>query len=258
MTIRPPTTTLRGPAPAAPPEATAPPPDSVRTLRTAARVAGAALLLTAITGAVGNVVVVQGLVTPGDAAATAGDIMASDGLFRLGLVALYLAVVCDVVVAWALLRVFTPVSRDLSRLAAWFRLAYSAVFLVSLAHLAGIPGLLGAPAYAEAFTTEQREAQVLLAFDTFTDVWFAGLVLFGVHLALVGYLAYRSGFVPRLIGVLLVVAGAGYAFDSFVSLFSEGTPFTVSAITFLGELLLALWLLLRGHRITPTGGNHAR
>jgi hypothetical protein len=248
-------TTVDRPAPAARPPS---PASSDRTakVRRAAVVAGVTLLLTAASAAFGNVVVVQGLVTPGNAARTARDIAGSDGLFRLGLESLYLAVLFDVVVAWALLRVFSPVDRHLSRLAAWFRLAYSAVFMVSLSQLAGIPRLLTTEGYAAAFTPQQRQGQAMLKVDTFHDIWFAGLVLFGAHLALVGYLAYRSGFVPRGIGVLLVVAGAGYAYDSFAALLTEGPAFAVSNVTFVGELLLGLWLLLRGHRISPAADRH--
>ena len=230
------------------------PPATVAPARRAALVAGAALMAMSALAAFGNVVVVQGLVTPGDAARTAQDVMGSDGLFRLGVASLYLAAVLDVVVAWALMRVFSPVDRDLSRLGAWFRLGYAAVFLVAISQLAGIPQLLRTPAYATVFTPEQLHGQALLKVDTFNDVWFAGLVLFGVHLALTGYLAWRSGFVPRVIAVLLVVAGAGYAFDSFVAVFTEAPPFAVSNVTFLGEFLLGLWLLFRSRRIDPVGG----
>ena len=227
-------------------------PDSTRTIRTAAVVAGAALMLMAVTAAFGNLAAVERLVTPDDAARTARDIAGSEGLFRLGVTALYVAALLDVVVAWALLRVFSPVSRDLSRLAAWFRLAYSAVFLVSLSELAGIPRLLSSGTYAAVLTPEQRQGEVMLKIDTFGDIWFAGLILFGIHLALVGYLAYRSGFVPRLIAVLLVIAGAGYVYDSLVRLFTEGPHFAVASVTFLGEFLLGLWLLIRGRRISPS------
>lgn len=257
MSNHPPSPTLERPPLADPRAGASPTSEATQVTRRAARIAGIALLVTAVTGAFGNLVVVQGLVTPGGAAATARDIAASEGLFRLGLSALYLAVIGDVVVAWALLRVFSPVSGEVSRLAAWFRLAYAAVFMVSLGHLAGIPRLLDTSGYAEVFPAGQRDGEALLKVDTFTDVWFAGLVLFGVHLALLGYLVYRSGFVPRLIGVLLVVAGAGYAFDSFVLVFSEGSPFAISSITFVGELLLALWLLFRGHRLSLPGASHA-
>ena len=90
--------------------------------------------------------------------------------------------------------------------------------------------------------------QVMTRIDSFEATWMAGLLLFGAHLALLGHLAYRSGYVPRLIGVLLVVAGAGYAIDTFTSvLFTD--PFAVSVLTGFGELVLAVWLVLRGRRL---------
>ncbi len=218
--------------------------------RSGGLIAGVALLLMAAVAPIGLVVGIDGLVTEGDAARTATDIMGSEGTFRLGVASLYLVVVLDVVVAWALLRFFSPVSRELARLAAWFRLAYSGVFLVAIGQLAGIPGLLGENTTTSGFDTEQLQAQALLKVDTFHDIWFAGLVLFGVHLVLIGYLAVRSGYVPKLIGALLVVAGAGYALDTFTDVLSQGSPYAVSSVTFLGEPLLALWLVVRARRIS--------
>lgn len=234
-------------SPALPATSAAAPADRA-TVRRAATVAGVSLLLIAVLAGVAQLVVVEGLVTRGDAEATAADVLASEGMFRLGLVGLYLAALLDVVAAWALLRVFSPVSADLSRLGAWLRLAYAAVFLVALSQLAGIPSLLHGSGDG-AFTTAQLQAQALARYESFHDIWFAGLVLFGAHLAVTGYLAYRSGFVPRVIGVLLVVAGAGYVLDSVVDLSGDGAPFAVTTVTFLGELLLAVWLVLRGRRI---------
>lgn len=230
-----------------------PTPDATREVRTAALVAGAAIMLVAALAGFGNLVAIQGLVTPGDAAATADDILGSEGMFRLGLASLYVAAVLDVVVAWALLGVLRPVNTELARLSAWLRLAYAAVFTVSLSQLAGIPDLLGDATSATMYTKAQVQAQAMTKVDTFHDIWFAGLILFGAHLVVAGYLAYRSGYVPRLIGVLLVVAGVGYAADSFVAVFTQDA-FAVSTVTFLGEFLLGLWLLVRGRRIslTPT------
>ena len=227
-----------------------------RPIRRASLVAGVGLMLMSVLAGFGNFVVLEGLVTPGDAAKTAGDIIASEGTFRFGVASLYLVIVLDVVIAWALLRVFTPVNRDISRLAAWFRLAYSGVFLVALSQLAGIPDLLNSAGGSALFSAEQVQAQALLKFDAFEDVWMAGLILFGAHLLLIGYLAYRSGYVPRVLGVLLVIAGAGYAFDSFVTVFSGGSPFAISTVTFLGEFLLGLWLLIRGSRLSLGTDSH--
>lgn len=231
--------------PSAPPENS----DASRSIQNPSFIAGVALLLLSGLAAVGYVVVVQGLVTAGDPSATASDIVGSEGAFRLGVAMLYVVIVLDVVVAWALLAVFTPVSRAISRLAAWFRLAFAVVFMAAIGQLAGVPDLLGGAGYSAAFTPEQLQGQAMLKIDAFTDIYMAALILFGVHLLLLGYLAYKSGYVPKIIGVLLAVAGVGYAFDSFVTVFAAGSPFAISTVTFLGELLLALWLLIRGRSV---------
>jgi Domain of unknown function (DUF4386) len=228
---------------------------SSRSIRTAGLVAGLSLMAMVILAGFGNFVAVEGLVTPGDAARTADDILAAEGTFRLGVLALYLVVVLDVVIAWALMRVFDPVSRSLSRLAAWFRLAYSAIFMVAISQLAGIPDLLSARD-SGAFTTEQVEAQALLKVDAYHDIWFAGLMLFAVHLVIVGCLAYASGYVPRILGALVVIAGLGYAFDSIGTVLSESPP-EISTATFVGEFLLCLWLLIRGRRMSVETDHHA-
>jgi hypothetical protein len=232
----------------APRSDTAPQPDleaATWAARGPAFIAGAAILLVAVLAGFGNLVVVQGLVTPGDAPTTAHDITASEGLFRLGVASLYLAALLDIVVAWALLTVFRPVHPELSRLSAWLRLAYAVVFIVALSQLAGIPALLNDADGTGPFTANQLQAQAMAKADAFHNIWSAGLILFGAHLVVIGALAYRSRFVPRLISALLVLAGVGYVFDSLVSVFTERPVFVVSHVTFLGEFLLALWLLMR-------------
>src|SRR5215203_723903 len=104
-------------------------------IRTASITAGVALLLMSAVAIFGNVVVVDGLVTEGNPTQTAADIMASEGLFRLGIASLVVAVGLDVVIAWALYRVFSPVNKSLSMLAAAMRLVYSGVFMVAVAQL---------------------------------------------------------------------------------------------------------------------------
>ncbi len=215
-------------------------------------VAGVALLLLAGLAAVGALVAVEGLITPGDAAQTADDIAASETRFRLGVASLYLVIVLDVVAAWALFRFFEPVNVWLSRLAAWLRVAFSVVFLAAISQLATVPGMLSDPGYRDTFGEQQLQAQAMVKLEAFDHTWMAALLLFGAHLALMGYLAYRSGYVPRLIGVLLVIAGAGYAFDTFSSVLSAD-PVVITTYTFLGELVLAVWLVWRGGRVRLGG-----
>lgn len=227
---------------------------STRSIRRVGFTAGLALLVLAVLSAVAVLVVVDGLVTPGDAAQTATDIRASEGTFRLAVAALYVVVVLDIAAAWALFRFFAPVDTWLSRLTAWLRVAFAVVFLVAISQLAAVAGMLNHAGYQDAFGQRQLQAQVMLRLEAFDHTWMAALLLFGAHLALLGYLAYRSGYVPRVIGILLVIAGVGYAFDTFSSVVSAD-PMVISTFTFLGEFLLAVWLVARSGRVQLGAGH---
>jgi hypothetical protein len=217
------------------------------TVRRAGVVAGVALLVMVPLAVFADFVAVKGMITPGDAAATAAEIVAREGTFRLGVLAWLLVVVLDAVVAWALYRVFRPVSPAISMLTAVFRLVYTAVLLVAVGQLLRALDVLtvgSAPAPGTADVSEHA----LLELNAFQHIYDLGLFLFGIHLALLGYLSLRSDFIPKVVGVLLVVAGAGYAFDTVGAVLALDAP-RVAVFTFLGELLLALWLLVAGRRL---------
>ena len=173
------------------------------------------------------------------------DILAAEGLFRLAISAFVLVAVLDAVVAWGLYAFFKLVSRDMSLLAGWLRLAYAAVFAVAISQLAGALHLLSNADYLRTFTPDQLRTQALLKITDFHDIWTVSLVLFGTHLLLVGYLIYRSGFARKLLGVLVAMAGAGYLVDSFGALLFSDYTVTIGAFTFVGGFLLMLWLLIR-------------
>ncbi len=224
-------------------------------IRTASITAGVALLLMSAIAIFGNVVVVDGLVTEGDATQTAADIMASVGTFRLGIASLIAVIALDVVVAWALYRVFSPVSNSLSMLAMAFRLVYSGVFMVAIGHLLGAARLLSNDGYLAVFGADQVNAQAMLEITAFNDIWYVGQFLFGLHLLLIGYLAYRSGYVPRVLGALIAISGLGYTTDSLGAVLSQGSWTDITTFTFIGEFLLALWLLIRARRIAENTVN---
>ena len=215
--------------------------------RAGATCAGAGILLLAVLAPFGVLFAVDGLVTAGDPARTAQDIAGSQVLFRLGIIALLAVAIVDVVVAWGLHQVLRRTDGGLSTLAAWFRLAYATVLLVGVAHLVAALRLLDAP--SGAFSAAQNQARALSEVEAFHDVFSAGLVLFGVHLVLVGCLAWSSGFVPRLLAALVCLAGAGYLFDSAAAVLSDGAAPAAATVTFLGEFLLGVWLLARGRRL---------
>jgi hypothetical protein len=121
-------------------------------------------------------------------------------------------------------------------MAAWFRAAYAAVYLVAISQLVVALGLLGNP------------DQALRAVDAYDTVWHVGLNLFGVHLLLIGLLAYRSDFMPKIFGILLVIAGLGYLADGFGAVLLPGYALDISRFTFVGEAALMFWLLIKGSR----------
>jgi hypothetical protein len=207
-----------------------------RSLRRASLTAGIALALIIVLALFGAYGAVGALVTPGDAGRTAQDILGSEGLFRSGIACLFLVVILDIVVAAALFTVFEPVNRSLSTMAAWFRATYAAVYLVAISQLVVALGLLGDP------------DQALRAVDAYDTIWHVGLILFGVHLLLLGLLAYRSDFIPRIFGILLVIAGLGYLADGFAAVLIPDYSMNISGFTFVGEATLMLWLLIKGSR----------
>ncbi|MEV0261137.1 DUF4386 domain-containing protein [Streptomyces sp. NPDC050617] len=221
-----------------------------RDMRRAALAAGIGILVMAALAVFANFAVVEHLVTEGDAERTARDIRASDAMFRSGVAALALVAVLDVIVAWALLTFFAPVHKGVSTLAAWFRLAYAAVLMVAASQLAGVPSLAAADGHAGPQGADQRHVEALMKVDAFHDVWDTGLILFGFHLLALGYLAYRSGYVPRILGVLLVIAGLGYLTDSFGALLSADYGAEVAMFAFVGEFVLMVWLLVKGRNVT--------
>lgn len=224
-------------------------------LREAARIAGYGYLAIFVLALFANFFVRERLIQPGDAVATAANILESEGLFRAGLVAFLVVFALDIVIAWALYVVFRTVNRDLSMLTAWFRLVYTTLLGVGVVSLFTALGLLSGTDYLASFPAGQLDAHVALSLEAFNDAWLIGLACFGVHLALLGSLGLRSGFVPRALALLLMVAGAAYVADTLAHALlanyadlEEVFLVIVAVPSLVGELWFALWLLLRGGR----------
>jgi hypothetical protein len=215
-------------------------------VRRSALIAGVGILMIAALSIFANFIVLEQLVTPGDAERTANDVLASKGLFQWGVVGWFLIAALDVMVAWALFRVFTPVDRRLAMVGSWSRALYGGVLLVATTQLMEGLRLLGDSTASRAGV----QAQALNKFEAFTDIWHIGLVLFGIHLLLAGYLAYRSGYVPKLVGAVVFIAGFGYLFDAAVRVVVDDPSFELSVITGLGEFVLGVWLVSKSHRIS--------
>ncbi|HVW11563.1 MAG TPA: DUF4386 domain-containing protein [Bryobacteraceae bacterium] len=180
-----------------------------------------------------------------NASATARNILAHPVLYRLGGAAETAVLVSDTCVALLFYALFKPVSRSLSLSAAVFRLLLVAVIAVSLVNYFAPLGILGNPHFQNAFRTEQLQALALVSIEAYSTGYDVALVFFGLHCILVGYLIFRSLFLPRILG--LIMAAAGVAWLTFL-----WPPFTAHLYPWvlfpgaLGEGLLTLWLLAMG------------
>lgn len=228
---------------------------STESSRRASLVAGLGILVLAVLAAAANFGVLERLVTPGDAGATAAAVAGEETEFRLGVVALYVAAVLDVVVAVALVVVLGPSGRVVAALAAVLRVAYATVFVVALSDLAAVLPAVGAGGAVPG----DGSGDVLAGVEAFRLVWDSGYVFFGLHLVLVGYLVARSAspsrMMPWLVGALAALAGLGYLVDVIGPLLAPSYGVTFSEITFVGEVVLMIWLILRGR---PSAWAHLR
>jgi hypothetical protein len=218
-------------------------------LRNAAMTAGIGLLIMAVIAPIANFAILQKLVLPEDIAGTANNLMASEGLFRLGICCFLVVAVLDILVAWALYVFLKPVNRSLSMLAAWFRLVYATILVVVLIHLINVLQLLNGTDYISAFTVDQIHAQIMLSLNRFTLGWESGLIIFGIHLLLLGYLVFRAGYMRKVLGILIILAASGYMIDGFGKIISPDYDLPVSMFTFIGEVILIFWLLIKGRKI---------
>lgn len=210
--------------------------------RRAAASAGFGLLIMSV-AAIFAVTVHDSLLIPGDAAATAHNILTNELQFRLAVLSLFIVIVLDIVVAWGLYVFFKPANKDLSLLAAWLRVAYAAVFFVAVLNLVYALRLLHSGGITAVLDTTQQQALQLL--NAFSDGWAFALGLFGLHLIVLGYLALQAGYFPKLLAALLVISGLGYLFDAVTGFLFPAFGVTIGQFTFFGEVLLAFWLVIQ-------------
>lgn len=198
-------------------------------------------------------VVLDALLVPGDAAATAENVTGARGLFTASLYAWVAIVTVDTALAVVLYALLAPVDRVHSMVAAAFRLVYSAALGAMLVHAFHAYGLLFSADTAAGRGPGEVQDLALDQLVTFHAGFLVALVVFGAHLVALGTLFLRSGCVPRVISVLLVAAGVGYVGDSFAALLGDGAPTMVSVVllapAILGELALTGWLLVKGVQV---------
>lgn len=210
--------------------------------RLKARLAGVAYLMNFAFAP--GMIAVSKFVTPSDAAATATNFLAHEALFRLGFAGNLIAIAGYITVTALFYELFKPVNRSVSFLAALFSLVGCAILAVScILYAAPFVELEGAH-YLSVFTPEQLQALALMFFKLYGQSFTLSFVFFGFYQLLIGYLIFRSNFMPRILGV-------GLALGGLVGLTFLSPPlarylFRYILILDIGEAALVLWLLIIG------------
>ena len=225
----------------------------MNSLKNISKLAGVGYLIIFMTGIFANFFVIESLVVPGDGAVTLENIRGSDGLFRIGILSFILMVIFDVVLAWALYLLLKPVNKNMSLFQAWFRLVNGTIFGVALFHLVEVLRLASGDGYMAGADQDMIAMEVMRSLEAFNIVWLIGLIFFGIHLVLLGWLIRKANYIPGILGVLLIIAGAGYLVDSFANFMlaaydSYADIFMMIVVLpgVVGELSFTFWLLIKG------------
>lgn len=190
------------------------------------------------------------LIIPNDAVTTLQNLQTSETLFRLSIVSDIIMIILDITVAWVLYVLLKEVNKSLTLLTVWLRLIHAAVYAAVIMTLVFIALLINGNEY---FSGVSNGNLILLLRDAHSYGYDLGLVFFGLHCVLLGYLITQSGFMPKLIGFLMSVAGVVYLIGSFTRFLAPDYVETIAPIyvvALVAELSLAVWLLIKGGSVS--------
>jgi len=216
-------------------------------VQTYARIAGVLFLLTIVAGGFGELYVPSKLIVSADAAATANNIRALDSLFRLGFAVYLVEAVCDIALALIFYVLLRPVHKYLALLAAFFGLVSTALFGVAELFYFAASLILGGAAYLKSFSPDQLNTLALLSLKLYGLGGGIFMVFYGVASILRGYLIFRSGYLPKFLGVLLALAGLGFVTNNFALVLAPAYASSILLLPmFLAAVSLTVWFLVKG------------
>jgi hypothetical protein len=215
------------------------------TQKHAARIAGLGYLFIIVLGVFAHFFVFQNLIITGDATATANNIIAAESLFRVGIISFIVMLIADVIVAIMLYVLLKPINHGLALLATGFRFLYSSIHGASLVNLVFVLQLLNSDAYLSAFDNTQLHAQMGVFLSAHNYGFLIALIFFGVHCLVLGYLVYKSGYFPKALGALLMLALLLVNYANY----ETGFMMAVAIPAFIAEISFCLWLLFKGANI---------
>jgi hypothetical protein len=216
-------------------------------VQTYARAVGVLFLLSMIGGFFGELYIPSRIVVSGDAAATAKNIVESNSLFRLGFAAYLVEGICDIALSLLMYVVLRPVHRNLALLAAFFGLVSTSVFAVGELFYFGASIPLSGAAYLNSFSADQLNALSMVSLRMYGLAAGIFMAFYGIATGIRGFLIYRSEFLPRALGILMMLAGLGFITRNFVLVLGPAYLSNIFLVPmFLAGLSLTLWMLIKG------------
>ena len=195
-----------------------------------------------------------------DAPVTVNHIMAHESQFRIGFVISLFSVVFFLLAAWYLYVLLKPVNKDIALLFLLLNLGGFAIWCFSTLNLFASLLLLSGADYLKVFQPDQLQAQAMLFINLRKSGAITAQIPYGIWLFPLGYLVFKSGFLPKILGILLIVDGLGLlicVFQFFLLPGYEVISVPFMAVSFIAELSLTLWLLIKGvkdQEPTPADG----
>ena len=220
----------------------------MKSINKTARIAGILTLLIVVFAPFSMIYVPSTLMVPGDAAVTADNIMASEGLFRLGMASDSIVFLIEIVLTVLLYVLVKPVNKTLSLTAAFSRLAMTVIQGINLLNHFFVLLLLSGAGYLAVFSPDQINALVMMFLNAHENVVLIWGLFFGLHLLVFGYLVYMSGYLPKFLGLLLLIVAFFYLIQDFGNmLFPQYKALftSIGSFAFL-EIVFPLWLLIKG------------
>jgi len=211
-----------------------------------ARTAGFLYMLLIPLGVFGMLYIPNTLFVHGDIASTVSNIAVNQALYRTSIVSALVTQVVQIFVVLYLYKVLKPVNKNYAVLMVTFILVAVPIAMLNELSQFAVLQLLNGADYSRIFTSEQIQALIKLLLDSRQTGIFIAHIFWGLWLFPMGYLVLKSGFLPKIIGALLIVACFGYLTDSFIFFYVPDFGIKFAEFTFIGELLITFWLLIKG------------
>ncbi|MBN8651471.1 MAG: DUF4386 domain-containing protein [Cytophagales bacterium] len=190
------------------------------------------------------------LIVGGDPVATANNIMAAPGLWRIGIALEYICIICTIILAMIYYYLLMPVHKELNLLAAFFRMVSIPLQAIALVYLIDALAPLTKKEFLSSYTADQLYIMASLSIKSHSNGYSASLLILGFCFLIHGYLIFKSGFLPKALGILILFAGTGYITHCFIFILEPSLTkwtFPIMMLPVLaGEVSLSMWLLVKG------------